>query len=293
MARRETAIGKSVTISSLTKVAGFAALILASHNGISTFGIVFSIAVTLSVVATSPTLPALLKLVGSPLELDPQGRDGERRNDTFVAHEKPRRAPGGSLKMLRPTIAAAAAVLAVLSAVSITHAAGENRARSDEVVKEAEAIIMEAGKKNPADVEMINRAIDELHQALKIDPKNDSAYVDLGFCYGVLRDATTAEDMYRTATVLNPSGGNFKELADIYLRTGDSEAALMAANAGLQKNPQDAKLYNAKGLALNDLHRADEAEQAFREAVRLDPSLEVARQNLDALSGKSAPKSAH
>jgi len=59
----------------------------------------------------------------------------------------------------------------------------------------------------------------------------------------------------------------------------------MAANAGLLKDPHNAKLYNAKGLALNDLQRGDEAEAAFRQAVRYDPTLEVARQNLDALVG--------
>jgi Flp pilus assembly protein TadD len=146
---------------------------------------------------------------------------------------------------------------------------------------------MTAGKQKPLDAAMVNHAIDELHQALKIDPRNDSAYVDLGFCYGLLRQGSTAEDMYRTATLINPSAANFKELADVYLRTGNPEAALMAANAGLQKEPHNAKLYNAKGLALNDLERFDEAEEAFREAVRDDPSLEVARQNLDAANGPS------
>jgi Tfp pilus assembly protein PilF len=196
----------------------------------------------------------------------------------------------GGLKMLSRMFGTAAIVLALALLASVAYAGGESRARSDEVVKEAEATIMEAGNKSPLDTKMVNHAIDQLHQALKIDPRNDSAYVDLGFCYGLLREASTAEDMYRTATLINPSPGNFKELADVYLRAGDPEAALMAANAGLQKDPRNAKLYNAKGLALNDLQRSDEAEQAFRQAVRYDPSLEVARQNLEAISG-SAGKS--
>ena len=77
--------------------------------------------------------------------------------------------------------------------------------------------------------------MDKLHQALRIDPRNDAAYVDLGFCYGVLRDGQTAVDMYHTATEPNPSGSNFLELADIYLRLGDPEDAPLAANAGLVK----------------------------------------------------------
>lgn len=185
-------------------------------------------------------------------------------------------------------IATAAILLMIASVASAAPAVSAVRERSDEVVKEAEAIILAAGKKNPFDTNMINEAIDDLHQALKIDPHNDSAYIDLGFCYGLLRDASTAEDMYRTATLINPSPANFKELADIYLRTGDAEAALMAANAGLLKDKHNARLLNAKGLALNDLQRPEEADEAFSLAVKYDPSLEVARQNRDALEGKIA-----
>jgi len=186
---------------------------------------------------------------------------------------------------MRYGIFATAALMLVLSSAVVI--ASTNRERSDEVVKEAEATIMTAGKSNPVDTQMVNKAIDDLHQALKIDPRNDSAYVDLGFCYGLLRDPSTAQDMYRTATLINPSPANFKELADIYLRVGDAEAALMAANAGLVKDPHNAKLFNAKGLALSDLQRPDEAEQAFKRALEYDPSLEVARQNLDAMKAKN------
>ncbi|HVN28370.1 MAG TPA: tetratricopeptide repeat protein [Candidatus Binataceae bacterium] len=182
-------------------------------------------------------------------------------------------------------VLATAALIVALSNAGF--AATTNRARSDEIVKEAEATVAAAGQKKPVDTTLINRAIGDLHQAIKIDPHNDSAFVDLGFCYSVLRDPETAEDMYRTATLINPSAGNFKELADIYLRTGDAEAALMAANAGLQKEPHNAKLFNAKGLALSDLGRPDEAEQAFKKAVEYDPSLAVARQNLEALRAKN------
>ena len=167
---------------------------------------------------------------------------------------------------------------------------GGNRARSDEMVTEAEAVIVAAGKKDPVDTAMIHTAIDKLHQALKVDPRNDSAYVDLGFCYGVLRDSGTAIDMYRTATLISPSPANFKELADIYLRYGDPDSALMAANAGLVKNPRDPKLYNAKGMALHDLQRSDEAALAFKKALTLDPSFAVARRNLAALDPRAAKK---
>ena len=174
--------------------------------------------------------------------------------------------------------------LVTLAIASSSYAAETNRAESDAVVAEAEKLVMQAGQADPVDSKLIHQAIDKLRGALKIDPRNDSAYVDLGFCYGVLRDGDTAIDMYRTATDLNPSASNFIELADIYMRVGDPEDALLAANAGLVKDPSNARLYNAKGLALNDLQRFDEAEEAWEKALRLNPDLKVARANLDALN---------
>lgn len=181
---------------------------------------------------------------------------------------------------------AAIAALA-LSAASHGYADSRNRATSDLVVDDAESLIKQAGQSDPVDTKKIHEAMDKLHEALKIDPQNDSAYVDLGFCYGVLRDGTNATDMYMKATQLNPSGANFIELADIYLRVGDAEDALLAANAGLQKDPSNARLYNAKGMALNDLQRFDEAEEAWEKALRLNPNLAAAKANLQALNGGS------
>jgi Flp pilus assembly protein TadD len=182
-------------------------------------------------------------------------------------------------------LAVAAVALRVLAAASPSYADSANRAESDAVVAEAETLVTQAGQADPVDTKLIHQAMDKLHLALKIDPHNDAAYVDLGFCYGVLRDGATAIDMYRTATELNPSGSNFIELADIYMRVGDSEDALLAANAGLVKDPSNARLYNAKGMALNDLQRFDEAEEAWEKALRLNPNLKVAQANLDALNG--------
>ncbi len=62
------AVGKSVTISSLTTIAGFAALIAAEHRGISSLGWVLSLGVTLILVATLVVLPAMFELVGRRIE---------------------------------------------------------------------------------------------------------------------------------------------------------------------------------------------------------------------------------
>ncbi|MFZ0659426.1 MAG: hypothetical protein WBE78_16000 [Candidatus Binataceae bacterium] len=162
------------------------------------------------------------------------------------------------------------------------------RSESDQMVAQAENTIRAAGKSNPVDTAKVHQAIDELHKALAADPNNDSAYVDLGFCYGLLRDGPTAVDMYMHAVHINPSPANFLELSDIYMRVGDAEHALMAANAGILKAPRNARLYNAKGMALNDLARPAEASEAFQKAIEIDPNFLIARDNLHALNSGSS-----
>jgi hopanoid biosynthesis associated RND transporter like protein HpnN len=87
------AVGKSVTISSLTTIAAFGALIAAEHRGVSSLGWVLSLGVTLILVATLVVLPALFELVGRRI-------DSRRIEPTAPAPEEeppapPKAASGG------------------------------------------------------------------------------------------------------------------------------------------------------------------------------------------------------
>ncbi len=162
-------------------------------------------------------------------------------------------------------------------------AAVGDRAASAQLVSEAEQMIEQAGQSDPMDTTKVRAAVEKLKTAVQLNPRNDSAYVDLGFSYALLKEPVTAVDMYTKAIRINPSAPNFKELADIYLRVGNPEGALMAANAGLSKDEHNAGLYNARGMALTDLHRYDEAARDFRKALDQSISIGAAKVNLDAL----------
>jgi len=175
-------------------------------------------------------------------------------------------------------------------------AAQANRAKAEALVQQAEQLVAQAHQAEPLDTDKVKAAMVKLREAIAADPRDDSAYIDLGFCYGLLREPESAVEMYRKATTLNPSPANFKELADIYLRTGDYENALMAANAGLQKDSCNAPLLNAKGMALHYLMRFDETREALKKAVACDPSFEDARRNLEAVDAdavKATSKAKH
>jgi predicted RND superfamily exporter protein len=62
------AVGKSVTICSLTTIAAFAALIPANHRGISSMGWVLTLGTSFILLATLIVLPALFELLGSRIQ---------------------------------------------------------------------------------------------------------------------------------------------------------------------------------------------------------------------------------
>jgi uncharacterized membrane protein YdfJ with MMPL/SSD domain len=78
------AIGKSVTICSLTTIVAFAALIPASHRGISSLGWVLAVGVTLILLATLIVLPALFELLGSRATRGPERTRAERANAASI-----------------------------------------------------------------------------------------------------------------------------------------------------------------------------------------------------------------
>ncbi len=99
-------------------------------------------------------------------------------------------------------------------------------------------------------------------------------------------DAAGAETQLQHALALNTkSGPSAVALSEQFLARGAYEDALTVV-AELAKAPDaDIHLLTAQGLALKALRRFDEAELAFRRAIRADPRSGVAEHNLAALHG--------
>ncbi len=63
-----------------------------------------------------------------------------------------------------------------------------------------------------------------------------------------------------------------KKAGSIYLNTKRYQKALLAFEQAIQLDPNDAVLYNGKGLALSNLNRYGEALLAYEQAIRLNPN---------------------
>lgn len=78
---------------------------------------------------------------------------------------------------------------------------------------------------------------------------------------------------------IHPEDQAIDESLACYTR-GDYEGSIRAAHEALEKNPRSATAYNNIGASLARLGRWAEAAQSDREALAVDPSLQIARNNL-------------
>ena len=118
-----------------------------------------------------------------------------------------------------------------------------------------------------------SKAEELYREAIKLNPKNDVAYHNLGNLLNDLKRPVEAEAAYRKAIELDPdyapSYNNLGALLRDLKRHDEAEAAYRKA---IELDPNFAYAYNGLGNVLLDLKRDDEAEAAYRKAIELDPS---------------------
>ena len=117
----------------------------------------------------------------------------------------------------------------------------------------------------------VTDAITTYKQAIKLNPSNDSAHLNLGNIY--FRDGKfkEAEAEYSLAVRINPaSASNRFALGMAYLATEKYSQAEAQFKRVTQITPRDANGYDALGQALRKLERYDEAVLQFTKAMTLD-----------------------
>lgn len=87
----------------------------------------------------------------------------------------------------------------------------------------------------------------------------------VSLCTSALAQENTAEDWYKKGQELERSG-SWDEAVNAY------NIVLNLTNESLKNNPQDAGLWQIKGLTFEKLNKVKEANKAFDQAVQLNPN---------------------
>ncbi len=130
-------------------------------------------------------------------------------------------------------------------------------------------------------------AIYHYSEAMRISPRNSRPYVDIGIIKAEQSDFAAAITYLEKAIALRPDDQEIRmNLGLVLYRQGRYDAAAREFSAIIQGNQEYAPGYNGLGLVYMDTGRIGEAITSFRAALRLDPGLEIARQNLETALGR-------
>ena len=157
-----------------------------------------------------------------------------------------------------------------------------------------------------------NEAAQHFQRAIQLAPGSDESHYFYGRWLYQSGDLPSAVRELETATRLNPSRQTAQSLltvaqatgntvsywvdASLYqYRSGNYTACIADAQKALDINPNTAPAYNNIGAAYAALQQWDLAIQNEREALRVDPSFAVAKNNLEAYTqqvAQASPKTA-
>ena len=134
-------------------------------------------------------------------------------------------------------------------------------------------------------IEFINKdeyekAIAELTEAIKLDPKLALAYNNRGEAYRRKGEFDKALEDFNEAIRLNPKYDEaYTNRANVYINNGDFERAIEDYNEAISLTPKFALAYNNRGFAYYNTGELDKAIEDYNEAIKLNPKFAGAYDN--------------
>lgn len=116
------------------------------------------------------------------------------------------------------------------------------------------------------------KAIDDFTQVIERDPQNIEAYCDRGFTKRELGDLEGAFQDYELALQHNPrSATAYSGRASVFQKLLQPEKALKDYDEAIRLEPQASEIYNNRGAFKSDRNDLHGALQDYNMAIRIDP----------------------
>ena len=141
--------------------------------------------------------------------------------------------------------------------------------------------------------EELDKAVNDLTTALRLDPNQYKAYRMRGLVRAQLGDWAGAREDCSAALQFQPSSAELYNLrGTACYRLEDYAAALANFDRAVSLDGRRGESFYNRGLAKRRLGKLEEALEDFQRALELKPAFVEARQNIDALRGQLAQKQA-
>jgi len=117
-----------------------------------------------------------------------------------------------------------------------------------------------------------SQAEDSFTKAIELNPKNDNAYVGLERLYRDQGKYSQAEDLFKKLIELNPKNDNaYVELERLYRDQGKYSQAEDSFKKAIELNPKNDNAYVELGWSYHDQGKLPQAEDSFTKAIELNP----------------------
>ena len=131
------------------------------------------------------------------------------------------------------------------------------------------------------------KSLKHYRRALRLNPKNITARINLGMALTALGQMRIAEQEFQNVLKLDPAQGEaLNNLASIYGRTGRLAEATQTYEKLLRSHPDNAIAHLNLGWTYYNLGKFDDAEDRFRKVLRLEPESPKAHLNLGLIADK-------
>jgi tetratricopeptide (TPR) repeat protein len=123
----------------------------------------------------------------------------------------------------------------------------------------------------------LSRREESIKKSLELNPRNDNAYVSLGWVYNNQGRLAEAQQAFRKSIELNPRNDQaYAGLGRVYKVQSRLAEAQQAFRKSIELNPRNDKAYAGLGWVYIDQARLAEAERAFKKSLELNPKNEKA-----------------
>jgi tetratricopeptide (TPR) repeat protein len=145
--------------------------------------------------------------------------------------------------------------------------------------------IGKATAQQPPTVDMVNNAIHEFEEIVRIDPTEQQSLVMLARLYSIKGDRNKAADIYKQILGAEPDSEEaVSALAKLHMDAGDYKEAAVLLEQFVKAHPDSDTALQTLGEAYSSLHEYVKSADAYKRAAELDPDdLEIKKAEAEAL----------
>ncbi len=134
------------------------------------------------------------------------------------------------------------------------------------------------------DMQQYEKAIENYLNALEINPSSAEAHNNIANLFSSLNNPEAEYHYKKTIELLPNEAYPLLNMANFLIKNGRFKDSIPLLKDLLDRGEESKEVYNSLGVAYKGIDDNENAKSMFNEALRVDPSFELAKKNMESLS---------